>query len=374
MMLNDQKYRQIVNEWFARLEKGYALEPYTKHELQLLESVIKRHNLKLTEKNIPAIEYKDSEDIDEVIDNSPLKLFVPFNRPLKEEDETESITQGQLDMLKAKLNDDDLKRRYSKYLTVFYYFSPNSLGEISEVLLAKLLGAKHTGGTQGLEDLNVDGASISLKTTLSGKPINLGSEKGLIPKKSTTNDLKSIVATEGENFKNMSINDIKKKYGNQYKQTMDDIDDRINSIASKLAGPSDNEYFVWVEKIVKKGVLTALNVHIKKFEKNRVINDLNSAKISVANTTWSIYNNDGTIVTASEAGKYLNINPLYVRSISTTDDVVGIDLVNLNTIATRAPKPSDTGEVLSDRLKTAAADTFFKMLDGIYDKFISSAQ
>lgn len=41
MMLNDRKYKQIVNEWFSRLDKGYATPPYTEDELSVLESIIK---------------------------------------------------------------------------------------------------------------------------------------------------------------------------------------------------------------------------------------------------------------------------------------------------------------------------------------------
>lgn len=48
-MLNDRKYKQIVNEWFARLEKGYAQPPYTKHELKVLDEVMQKYNLKLNE-------------------------------------------------------------------------------------------------------------------------------------------------------------------------------------------------------------------------------------------------------------------------------------------------------------------------------------
>jgi len=32
---------KIVNEWFNRLDKGYAVEPYTKRELRILHNVIK---------------------------------------------------------------------------------------------------------------------------------------------------------------------------------------------------------------------------------------------------------------------------------------------------------------------------------------------
>jgi hypothetical protein len=44
-MLNDRKYRQIVNEWFARLEKGYAEPPYTRAELDILDEVKSKYNI-----------------------------------------------------------------------------------------------------------------------------------------------------------------------------------------------------------------------------------------------------------------------------------------------------------------------------------------
>lgn len=45
MMLNDRKYKQIVNEWFAQLEKGFAKPPYSKHELEVLNEVMQKYNL-----------------------------------------------------------------------------------------------------------------------------------------------------------------------------------------------------------------------------------------------------------------------------------------------------------------------------------------
>jgi hypothetical protein len=376
MMLNDQKYRQIVNEWFAHLEKGYAEPPYTKHELRVLENITRNYNLKPN--NIV-----QTEIFQEVQDESvdlPLKVFIPLEQSLIETGDIESITQSQLNTLKAKLGSEELKQRYSKYLTVFYYFSPNALGEISEILLAKLLGGSHTGASQGLEDLNVDGISISLKTTLSGDAINLGSEKGLIPKNSTIASIAAMkLETEasGSIFEKMSIYDIENRYGynnSPYLETIKDINDRIDAIATKLSGASNNEYFVWIEKNIKNGILVSLVIHTKRFLKDKVIADLKNSYVRPSRSGWSIYNNTGVLVAASTAGKYLNINPLYIRTVKTENDSVEIQLANLSGIIKRAPDPSDTGAALSAKLKTAASDTFFKMLDGIYDKFISSVQ
>ncbi len=366
MMLNDQKYRQIVNEWFARLEKGYAEPPYTKHELQVLESVITKHNLQITENVKREVE---SKDIDEVIDDLPLKIFVPLSEDITEDEELDTITKTQLDSLKAKINNEELKQRYSKYLTVFYYFSPNALGEISEILLAKLLGGRHTGGSQGLEDLNVAGASISLKTTASGKAINLGSQNNLSPKDSTLYKLAGIKS----DLANMTVSQIISKYSKnaEYDDMIDDIKKRIDAIAVKLAGPNNNEYFVWVEKLSKAGVLTGLRIHTQKFNKNKVVDDLMNSNISVASAGWGLKKGGKTYVTADDTGKYLNINPIFVRSDS---DAVGISLVNLSAVVNNTPSPGDTGDKLSDKLKGAASETFFSMLDNIYDKFIKSAK
>lgn len=37
--------RQIINEWFAQLPKGYALPPYSMHELEVLRGVVKKHGI-----------------------------------------------------------------------------------------------------------------------------------------------------------------------------------------------------------------------------------------------------------------------------------------------------------------------------------------
>ena len=104
------------------------------------------------------------------------------------------IGEQEEDILQAKeLEKEDLEKMlkafsaikdpYSRYLSVFNYFDPYSLGTISEVLLTKLLNtvegveADHVGGGQGLADLKINGKPVSLKTTDSKKPIGLGSDE-----------------------------------------------------------------------------------------------------------------------------------------------------------------------------------------------------
>ena len=128
-MLNDRKYKQIVNEWFARLEKGYAELPYTKHELQVLGPILKRNN----------------------IHKSPFLLNLLEADGITQPPETVTSDEYK-DLIKKIENAAD---KYARYLTVFHYFAPDSLGTISEILLSKLLGGTHTGGSQGLTDLRV---------------------------------------------------------------------------------------------------------------------------------------------------------------------------------------------------------------------------
>ena len=43
--MTTEKYKTIVNEWFARLDKGYAHPPYTNHEMKILDEITQKHNL-----------------------------------------------------------------------------------------------------------------------------------------------------------------------------------------------------------------------------------------------------------------------------------------------------------------------------------------
>lgn len=371
------KYQNIINEWFAHLPKGYALPPYTQEEEQVLHQVLQKYNVsraQLIERvsDVSSAATVDDEqytmDVDDL--REPYRFVIPNNLGVNEAQELEPMSKTDLENLITKFKSPDLKEKYSKYLTVFYYFSPNSLGEISEILLAKLLGGSHTGAAQGLEDLNVDGISISLKTTASGAPIQLGSYKNLVP---STGVLKKLLKLENDNiteFSKLTVSDIINQYENDpdYSDMVSDIKKRINAIAVKLAGESDSEYFVWVEKVYEKSnMLQQINFHVRKFIKSDVIQFLNSCNINPSTSGWSLLRDGLVYVSADNTGKYLNINPRYIIS---NENVIKVPVLNLN-IVLGADAAKKSAKSLDNKLIAgAASDSFFEILDSIYDNFI----
>jgi hypothetical protein len=131
---------------------------------------------------------------DGIVDmNDPIKLSIlnevleEYNISEEEETTTESDstiqpTTTENDVQELKKIFTSISEDYAKYLAVFSLFDPNSLGTISEVLLAKLIENKgietvHTGGFQGVTDLIINNHRISLTTTSSKNKIGLGSSR-----------------------------------------------------------------------------------------------------------------------------------------------------------------------------------------------------
>lgn len=52
-------YKNIINEWFAHLDKGYAMPPYTEKELSILQTILEKYDF-MTEKEQPPA--KSDED------------------------------------------------------------------------------------------------------------------------------------------------------------------------------------------------------------------------------------------------------------------------------------------------------------------------
>lgn len=369
------KYREIINEWFAHLPKGYALPPYTQQEEEVLHQVLQKYNVSRSELNErindpDPVEAFDDDfnytlDVDDV--REPYKFFIPNSPSVNETQDQESIPKSDLDKLKSKLESDELKDKYSKYLTVFYYFSPNSLGEISEILLANLLGGMHTGGKQGLSDLEVGGTPISLKTTDSKKAINLGSHENLIPDSSTIKNLKKL---QDLGNVDMTVSNLEKLFKGDpiYGTAIQDIETRIEAIAKKLAGSDNKEYFVWVEKKSKDKVLTDLIIHTKKYDLNTVINQFKQLQVNVSRSGWNLSNDNGVVVGADSGGKYLNVMPGFVRSDSQNPTL--INLVPIKSIL-GTPTADSTADAMISKIQGSASKTFFDALDSIYNNFIS---
>jgi hypothetical protein len=328
---------EVIREWFYRLPKGYAEAPYTESELTVLADVIAEHDSNVG-KPIP-------EAVELVTEEEPNAFS---------SQETPQISETELEKLEDAFRTVALQ--YSKYLTIFHYFDPNSLGTISEVLLTRLLNnipgieAEHTGASGGLADLTIDGTPISLKTTRSGKRIPLGSDTQNV----TPGDIRNI-AKELRSLKDNGI-DVEKIPINQLGE-VPELQARINAIANKIAGPNDDEIFVWVEKIYTRDILSGIQIHVRDYNTADVIDMLNNGYIYITSTAWGIRDSNGkNLVLAETGGMALNISPYFVK---TTTDAITVETISFPiSNITKGKKPEFD-------------DKTFAALDNLYNQLVA---
>ena len=237
---------------------------------------------------------------------------------------TEAIAPVESDDFNALvkiLENEDLRTEYTKLLTIFNAFDPNSVGTISEILLTKAINkyaksadieAKHTGASGGLSDLKliVSGKEIgiSLKTT-GNNSINLGSDTG---------NAKSPNLDQLKKYQGRTITDIKDSGDDELYKT---CSGRVKAIAIKLSGDTDNELFLWVNKFKPKSgtIISGVQFNVVKFKQRPIIDYLeNECTINVAGKGWGLFiGQQPVIATTSFEHKYLNIHPkvFYIDSI-----------------------------------------------------------
>lgn len=294
---------KIVTEWAFRCKKGYP-DMNNPDDMKILKEIYSEYG-----------------------------IVMEAEQELTKDTDQDGVTEEDLNTLRSAF--ESIKTPYSKYLSIFNYFDPNSLGTISEVLLTKLLNAvdnvqaSHVGGAQGLTDIVVNNHHISLKTTARGKPIGLGTDEVNI----SPSDSKEVVSTltdlyrENPELKDLTIEQLRDKIPSK---TYSNIERRLSSIARKIAGESNKEVFVWVEKIYKQKFLTGIVIHVVKYKYDEVLKTFLQSKISVTEKAWGIIDESGkAIISADTSGKHLNITPEFVNK-SSKETKIPIDLeVNL---------------------------------------------
>ena len=287
--------------------------------------------------------------------------------PKVDVDTTDGVTEvPKKDVAQLVRAIESIKDKYSKYLSVFYYFDPNSLGTISEVLLTKLLNSSdsgvtaiHTGASGGLADLVVDGIPISLKTTAAGKAIGLGSDEVTVPKGDVGKVATDLQALRlGPNRLSIgTLNDLKRVYKKDKSayNTILSIENRIDAIAKKIAGPDNQEVLVWAEKKYKKGILTDISIHVIDYQLDDVKNTLSNSLIYVTEKAWGLKDSSGKIlVQADNSGKSLNIMPEFIYR-TTSDQVINIHL----------PTP-EINKDFAAKVKKEIPTRLFNALDNIH--------
>lgn len=319
---------KIVTEWAFRCKKGY---PDTKNpdDMKVLKEIYSEFGIVLEEE-----------------------------KPQLSQVQQDQLTDQDVQALKDAF--EKIKIPYSRYLSIFNYFDPNSLGTVSEVLLSKLLNAvegvkaEHVGGAQGLADIIINGHHVSLKTTSKNIHIGLGSDQVNIAPVSSSKVVEALTTLYNNDptLQSLTINQLKERLPDDLYSS---IYNRLSAIARKLSGPANKEFFVWVEKIYTNKVLTELVIHTVKYDYNKVMSDFLSSKLNLTKKAWGVKDQDGvSIIKADLSGKILNITPDFVYRNS-KDSKILIDL---------AVSVTHTKE----EIEKEVSSKFFAALDTIYSE------
>jgi hypothetical protein len=336
---------KFLDKYSYRFPKGYPdlTDPADKKLMQELLS------------EIGVDEQEDIYEEEEVVSGEPM----------------ESITNNELTDLENIFKNENFRIDYKKYLTLFHYFSPNALGEISEVIITNLInkygngiGAIHTGGSQGLDDIKLkDGTKISLKTTKSNTPIGLGSNIEA-EAEGDNNEIINYFRGEFPNEKGKFDVGVLKNISN--KEIKNLLDKKINAIIQKLSGSGkEKELFVWVEKIFTKSsnndsILSSLKIHTFDFNSNEVKEKLENGTLNITGKgAWGIKDSitGKPLINADKGkGKTLNINPNFISSmykeVKDPDPIVIIEPSEINNI---------------ENTKANVNQNIFSALDKVYD-------
>lgn len=296
-----------------------------------------------------------------ILDSLILELGVVYEDEEGNEvqaDTAEELTEKEVNMLINAI--ESIKKDYVKYLTVFSYFDNNSLGTISEVLLTKLLNragidATHTGASGALADLYINGKPISLKTTAGDKAIGLGND-----------EIKSNPTTSKQVVKALQKVDLTKVENVYDLEEVLDAQDynflvaRIDTIADKLAGPKNQEFFVWVEKSFTKGILDKMIIHVHKYDLSKVKEELMSYKPYHTDKAWGLRDQSGRVmIGADTSGKLHNVQPEFVRK-STRETAIPIELIK------------DVEGLDKASVSNNITDQLLKTLDNIYSSVFAN--
>jgi len=334
---------EILNEWSFRCHDG-IVDLNDPKKKAILEEILKELNIDFLE------QIKEEQLEEEITEDSSLA----------------SVSQNELEKLKNVFNNKKFQEEYKKYLTLFHYFSPNALGEISEVILTNLINryggdiqADHTGGSQGLDDIKLkDGTKISVKTTSTERPIGLGTSI-----KADRDDIKIVNYFKKKNNigkdESFTSTDPIKSIPTEIKS---EIDKRLDAIIRKISGEGEEkEFFLWVEKINTNKILSALRIHILDFNKELAKNLLEDSYLYITEgEAWGVKDGDGRVlIQADKKGKNLNITKNFIDKLYKEQKPDLIQIIN----------PEEVQDILTQQIiiKDKVSSNFFTALDMIYD-------
>ncbi len=308
---------KIVIDWFIKCNDGYAQYPFSEPEVENLKTTLIEHGVLDMQSIIARIRNK----INYTETSTPITTFSSSRI-----DSTSADDISDLHYVFNAVKDD-----YARYLSIMYYFDSNSLGTLSEVLLSELIktipdvSVSHTGGSQCLSDIKINGKDISLKTTEQGKLINLGSHEFFISKGDN-----SVIIKEMTNF--FTEKKIDRLLVSELKASKEISSNCIDLILRRLAAVNEkivgrDEHFVWIEKIYSNGkVLGKINIHILKVCSEKLENLFDRCEIYLTQKGWGLYFEDIQLIGSDTVGKFLNIHPNFIKNSLTDDEIISIKI------------------------------------------------
>lgn len=168
------KYREIINEWFAHLPKGYAFPPYTQQEEEVLHQVLQKYNISILELNEAVESEKSTTDDQEIISkiqqlglsNDVKKSIIRTYMQLSDLEKTNFKKYFRQSSL------DQYVKNTHQYFKPFTSIVPSdtSRGGMGKGEVSIILGVKdsESGGT-GAHDILIGGDAWEVKQLVKGK-------------------------------------------------------------------------------------------------------------------------------------------------------------------------------------------------------------
>lgn len=258
-----------------------------------------------------------------------------------------------------------IKDDFSKYLSIFSYFSPESLHSISDVLLAKLIEKEsreviHAGSTKDILKLTIGGQPLDIRTATSDEKVEIAGDTVSVSESSLIRVKETVEALYEKNpeLREISTGKLVHHIPNS---KFSIIDGEIKNLARKLIGKEGREAFVWLEKVEENKQLKAIEIHIIRYSYEDLLKQLLSCRIMTTDKGWELIRSSDNIILVQPDffGKHMNISAQLIED-ATEDTPILIKI-----------KEGQEDEM---RVKERISDRFLKSLDRLYTDIFETGE
>lgn len=184
MMLNDLKYRKIVNEWFAKLDRGYAEPPYSRSDLDLLYEIVDKYESQLNEAAVDFMSdvqsFQNYINSNYVVKSSDIKGLPQLYNIVKNIPNIQSIIDFDYSRNLQTTKYSMTSNEKALFDAISSVIKVNN-GDPSELWFAIIYNGKVKGAVKGrtiVSDVEVTDQDVSLKNYSSLRNIDFGTLSG----------------------------------------------------------------------------------------------------------------------------------------------------------------------------------------------------